>query len=86
MKLCLKAGEHLRLAHDHAGAALQVYVQGGIVHITALAPNEQGDVTIIVEDDNPSVSLMPGDQLAAREAEHGVAALAGLREPRKAAA
>ena len=72
MKLCLKPGEHIRLSHDAPGAALQVYAHRGIVHITALAPGEPGDVTVIVADDQPSISITEEGALAAAEAAHGV--------------
>ena len=73
MKICLKPGEHVRLAHDTPGASLRVYSHRGIVHVTALAPGDAGDVTVIVDQDQPSISLVDEQQLAAAEKAHGVA-------------
>lgn len=74
MKLSLKAGEHIRLSHDAKGAALQVYAHRGIVHITALPEGTPGDVTVIVNEDEPSLSLVEERSLAAAEKLHGVGA------------
>ena len=72
MKICMKPGEHIRLAHDTNGAALQVYAHRGIVHITALAPGDAGSVTVIVNDDQPAISITEEGALAAAERNHGV--------------
>ncbi|TAK45235.1 MAG: hypothetical protein EPO27_10470 [Betaproteobacteria bacterium] len=46
MKLCLKQGESLRIAHDADASTFRIYILEGALHITANAPGESTEITI----------------------------------------
>jgi|GEM_PF-5665371 len=36
MKLSLKAGEHVRITHDRSGGRFRLYLEDGLLHVSAM--------------------------------------------------
>jgi len=52
MLLKMKVGEHLRVTHDSEHGAFRVYLENGAIHVTALNPDDEHDVTVVVAAQN----------------------------------
>jgi hypothetical protein len=52
MKLHLKSGEHVRLQHDTEGCAFRVWIENGVLHVRAMAPDEGGETCIVIAAQN----------------------------------
>lgn len=46
MKLSLKQGESLRIAHDADAGTFRIFVMEGALHVTANAPGESTDIAL----------------------------------------
>ena len=56
VKIALKAGEHVRVAHDQQNGCFMVYLSDGYLHIKALEPGE-GHSSVILGHGSPKVTM-----------------------------